>query len=286
MGTMERFFHGVRTTNELSLEVTFTASRAQTSHPAALLGFGGGRSRNVTLTQEGDRLKLRLNTPSSGQGGDRPVVDLGSVRAGRPQHLVVSYTPGRLRAFLDGEETVDTADLRAGFYHWQLRNLRLGAEGPGEDGSGAWKWAGVLEGVAVYDRAVDEIEAQENQRRYAELLRERKAVPSPRLVAELVSRSRTPDLDEIAPYREALAVFEYRTKRVLAGPVDAEVLRVVHRVLLDGEQLPIASLRTGESIELELQPFDAQSQLEKLFLSDDLSDDKPEVLWWSDRLER
>jgi len=137
----------------------------------------------------------------------------------------------------------------------------------------------------VYDRALSETEAKENHRRYAELLRERQAVTSPRVQAELVSRSRTPGLDEIAPYREALAVFEYRVKRVLAGPVDADVLRVVHRVLLDGRELPIASLGKGQDVELELEPYDAQPQLEKRVLSDDLPADPSATLWWSDRIE-
>ena len=286
MATMERLFHGVRATNELSLEMTFTADRADTARPAALFGFGsGGRSRNLTVAQEGDRLTLRLNTPSTGRGGDRPVVDLGAVRAGKPQHLVVSYTPGTLQAFLDGEQTVDSADLRAGFFHWQLRHLRLGAEGPGEGGAGAWNWLGRLEGVAVYDRALTGDEAKENHRRYAEVLRKRQMQTLPRVLVEMVSRSRTPGLDEIAPYREALAVFEYRVTRVLAGPVDADVLRVVHRVLLDGKELPIAALRKGQEVELELEPFDAQSQLEKLYLSDDLPADSAIPLWWSDRIE-
>lgn len=291
MGTMERLFYGVRATNELSLELTFTAALAETARPAALFGFGGGGTkRNMTVAQEGDRLTLRLNTPSTGDGGDRPVLDLGAVRAGRTQHLVVSYTPGRLRAYLDGEETTDSADLRAGFFHWKLRNLRLGAEGPGptrpgEKGSGGWNWLGTIEGVAVYDRALDAEEAKENHRRYAEILRKQGVVQPPRILAEMMSRSRIPNLDEIAPYREALAVFEYRVNRVLAGPVETDVIRVVHRVLLEGEELPIASLRRSQEVELELQPFDAQPQLGKLYISDDLPDDPSATLWWSDRIE-
>lgn len=284
--TMDRLLEGARATNELSLEMTFTADRAETTRPAALFGFGtGGRRRNLTVAQEGDRLTLRLNTPSSGHGGDRPVVDLGPVRAGKPQHLVVSYTPGSLRAYLDGRQTVDSGDLRAGFYHWQPRHLRLGAEGPGQNGTGGWSWTGRLEGVAVWDRALPENEAKENHRRYADILRERETVASSRVMAELVSRSRIPSLKEIAPYREALAVFEYRVRRVLAGPVDADVLRVVHRVLLDGQEMPVASLRQGREVELELEPFDAQAQLNDLFLSDDFPANPPATLWWSDRIE-
>ena len=286
ISTMRRLLDGVKSTNEISLEMTFTADRAETTRPSALFGFGtGGSRRNVTVAQEGDRLTLRLNTPSSGQGGDRPVVDLGRVRAGKPQHLVVTYTPGRLRAYLDGRQTVDTDALRSGFFHWEPRYLRLGAEGPGADGTGGWTWTGRLEGIAVWNRELPEAEAKDNHRRYAEILRERTSVTSPRVLAELVSRTRTPVLSEIAPYREAVVVFEYRVQRVLAGPVDSDVLRVVHRVLYDGKEMPIASMRKGQTVELELEPYDAQSQLDELYFRDDLPPDPSATLWWSDRIE-
>lgn len=290
--TGDRFFRGLRATNELTLELTLEAARPS-SAPGAVFASAAGSRRNLILSQEQDRLKLRLRTPSTGPRAENPVVDLGRVEAGRKTHLVLSYTPGRLRAFVDGEERVDTDAVREGFFHWKPTYLRLGGLGPpaGDASVVPRPWHGRLEGIAVYDRALDAEEARENHRRYADLLERRETVPTARVRAALRVRSRTPELSEIAPYREAVAVFEYRLEQVsgggdaLGGKAPGDLVRVVHRVLLDGEVLPIAGLDAGARVDLELEPFDAQPQLESLFLSDDLAADPKERLWWSDRVE-
>lgn len=287
-----RFFRGVRATNELTLELTLEAARPSPV-PGAIFASAAGSRRNLILSQEQDRLKLRLRTPSTGPRAESPVVDLGPVEAGRTTHVVVSYTPGRLRAFVDGEERVETDAVREGFFHWKPTYLRLGGLGPpaGDASVVPRPWHGRLEGIAVYDRAMDAEEAKENHRRYADVLERRAAVPTARVRAALRVRSHTPELGEIAPYREALAVFEYHLEEIadgagaLEGKEPGDVVRVVHRVLLDGEVLPIAGLDAGARVELELEPFDAQPQLESLFLSDDLPADPKKRLWWSDRVE-
>ena len=83
--------------------------------------------------------------------------------------------------------------------------------------------------------------------------------------ATLLAKSPTPTLDEISPYREALAVYEYQG---LEGA--RERLRVAHWVRLDGEVLPVTSRRVGESYELRLEPFAQQPQLESVYLGDEL----------------
>ncbi len=277
--TMDRLFLGLKAGNELTLELTFVADRGSTDTPGALFSFAAGPRRNLIVTQEGDRLKLRLRTPSSGQNADRPVVDLGRARPGVAQHLVVIYSPGRLRAYLDGEPTADTEELKSGFFHWQRTWLRLGAMGP-PDGDGSrfpWPWHGSLEGVAVYDRPLSPEETATHYRRYLELRERRETVDTLEVTARLLRRSSTPSLQDIAPYREALAVFEYE------DTATQKPIRVVHRVLLDGRETPLASLTKGSMVELKLEPFDAQPQLESLFLSNDLPGDGK--LYWSDRLD-
>ena len=277
--TMDRLFLGLKAGNELTLELTFVADRGSTEKPGALFSFAAGTRRNLIVTQEDDRLKLRLRTPSSGQNADRPIVDLGQVRPGVAQHLVVTYSPGRLRAYLDGEPTADTQELKSGFFHWQRTWLRLGAMGP-PDGDGRrfpWSWRGTLEGVAVYDRPLSPEEAASHHRRYQQIRERRETVDTLSVTARLLRRSPTPSLQEIAPYREALAVFEYQ------NTATQEPIRVVHRVLIDGQETPLAGLAKGSTVSLRLEPFDAQPQLESLFLSNDLPGDGK--LYWSDRLD-
>ena len=127
--------------------------------------FAAGSRRNLTVTQEGDRLKLRLHTASAGPRGRLPAIDLGPAEVGVSQHLALTYTPGHLRAYLNGEPTVESREMKSGFFHWQRTFLRLGGEGPPQGAGGDavhWPWRGRLEGVAVYDRVLSPEEVRES----------------------------------------------------------------------------------------------------------------------------
>ena len=88
----------------------------------------------------------------------------------------------------------------------------------------------------------------------------------------LAARSELPTLASIAPYRDALAVFEYR-----AG---GEPLRVVQRVLLDGHELPGARRELGDEVELRLEPFADHPQLASVYLSDTLPIESADSTLW------
>ncbi|MEL7060095.1 MAG: LamG-like jellyroll fold domain-containing protein [Acidobacteriota bacterium] len=278
METMQRLLEGARATNELTVEATIV-SETPTPDLATIWTFSSGpSSRNVTLDQLDGRFRLRLRTPSTGRNADRPAVDLGPVAVGRPQHVVVSYTPGHLRAWVDGEMVADTRELRAGFFHWRPLPLLVGSEW--QDAS---PWRGRLEQLAVYARALGDDEVRENVRRAA---RERAARQEPatlRVRARLARRSPTPSLREISPYRDALALFEWQVLEVLDGRLQGSRLQVAHRVLLDGEEMPIARLPIGKERVLRLEPFAEQPQLESLVLADDLEGGGPRH--YSERLE-
>jgi hypothetical protein len=261
-----RVHDAARATNELTIELTLTPAAADQRGPARIFSFSSNdRTRNFTLGQEGDHLVFRLRTATTGQNADQPQIDLGPIPAGKPSHVVLTYTPGRLVYFLDGEKKLDTDAIQDGFFHWKPRPMLFGNE---------WQvprpWLGTIEGVAVYNRFMEAGEARENAQRYRDLLAKRAPVAKLRIAAELVAVSKIPTLQEISPYREALAVYEYRVGKVLAGSYGKPTMRVIHRVLNDGERLPAAELQPGAHIELDLEPFSAQPQLESLYLSETL----------------
>ena len=264
--------NGCRRTNELTLEATLTPHRrAAGDAMARIITFSGGRrSRNLTLGQIDDRLVFRLRTATTGQNADQPQLELGRIPIGQPSHVLITYTAGRLVAYIDGRQVLTTNALQDGFFHWQPRPLVFGNEWQAN-----FPWFGALEGVAIYDRALGADEAFENYRRYAELRAELPRVDRIRLRARLVQRSAIPSLQEIAPYREALAVFAYEIEELLDGelPEAAKIgspLRVAHRVLADGEALPVSRRATSRSVELMIEPFLDHQQLESLYLSDTL----------------
>lgn len=245
----------VKRTNEVTLEATVTPRTGR--QDAAIVALSGGRAdtRNLVLAQEGDELVLHLGVARRGFAEHE--VRLGRVEPGRPAHVLVSYRPGHLSAWRDGEEVVTTGELQGDFFRWRPRPLTFGAERrrPGS-------WSGWLEGVAVYGRALGPDEARENARRYLEKIARRPEVPRILVRGRLEARSRTPTLKEISPYREALAVYEYR--------VEGRTLRVAHWVILDGELQPPSGWSEGEERELLLEPFERNLQLESVFLSDTL----------------
>jgi hypothetical protein len=259
----EAIVAGVRETNELTLEATLVPAALRQNAPILALS-GGARDRsNLVLAQEGRELVLRLALARRGVA--RETLRLGPLQPGRGTHLLVSYRPGRLIALRDSRIVLDAGAVQGDFFRWRPRPLVFGGEA-----RSPVTWSGLLEGVAFYGRFLEEDEARENARRALEKAATRPRVPTLRIRGELLARSHTPTLREISPYREALAVYEYRVERVLAGDFDGEVVRVAHWVILDGETLPVSRSAEGELVELTLEPFAANPQLESVFLSDDL----------------
>lgn len=256
----------LRRRNELTL-----ALRIERGEPVGgtLVELGSGRgSTNFRLLVRGGRLKFRLRVPDSGRDASGAEVDLGPVPDGALD-LVLAYTPGQLRIARSDRQARVADSIRGGFFHWTPLPLALGA---GFEGGDAWR--GRLGDVAIWDRALDAEDVErELARRRAERRRARTDVRH--VDATLVAASDVPSLADIRPYREALAVLEYRT-------ASGEVLRVAHRVLWDGEPLPIATRGVGTPVELELVPFAARPDLESLVLSDTLPERWDLDLWWSE----
>jgi hypothetical protein len=252
---------GFKAANELAFELTFTSGKAEQAGAVAAFSGGGNRA-NFVVAQQGRRLVMRLALSHRGWQVHR--VPLGTVEPGRASHLVVSYRPGFLAVYRDGREVAVSREIQGDFFRWRPRPLTFGAE-QGALGS----WVGILEGIALYGRTLDAAEAAENARRYRERGRGAAAAPLT-LTGTLVAKSRTPTLAEISPYREALAVYEYRVETVRGGRFGAERVRVAHWVLQDGDTLPLSARRTGARVELVVEPFAVQAQLESVFVSDTL----------------
>jgi hypothetical protein len=257
----EAILAGVSRRNELSLEATLTPAASE--QHAAVIAFSAGRQErsNVVLAQEGGRLVLLLAVALRGIAEHR--VDLGPLAAGRPAHVLVSYRPGRLQAFRDGRRVLDDEAFQGDFFRWRARPLLFGGE---RERPGAWR--GTLEGVAFYGRALAAEEAAENARRYLARLAARPAVASATARGVLLACSPTPTLQEISPYREALAVHAVRLGAPALGQPAGSSVRVARWVVLDGERRAAAACRPGEMVELRLERFADNPQLASVFLSD------------------
>jgi hypothetical protein len=224
--------------------------------------MGERRMPNLLLSQRGDRLFVELRTLPK----PNPPVELGRIVPGKPTHVVVGYTAGSLVAYLDGEKVVETDALQGGLRQWKPGPIVFG-----DVPAGGRAWSGTLEGLAIYDRLLPPDEARENHRLYAAQRAARPAVPRLRLAARLAAKSHIPTLDEIAPYREALTVYEYEVERVLEGEYPHPRVRVAHWAILDGAERPPARAQVGMERRLVLEPFDRSPQLESVVVADDLA---------------
>jgi alginate O-acetyltransferase complex protein AlgJ len=284
----DRLLRDASRSNELTLEATIVPAAAETEGLARIVTFSGGPgARNLTLGQEGRHLVMRIRTGPTGQNADRPQVRLFPIEAGKAVHVVVTYVPGVLIAYRNGERILESRDIQGGLNRWRRFPLAFGAE-PG----GVGDWSGTLEGVAIYSRLLDPREVRENFLRYRDIYtgrsrgeRAEETGAAGRLIvrATLEETSAIPTLRQITPYRRALAVYAWRIEEVLRGRGAAagDRLRVAHWVLLDGERTPAAGLRPGAVKRLELEPFSANPQLDAHYLSETLREAPDSALWFS-----
>jgi hypothetical protein len=264
----QQLIEACKASNELTIEATIKPANTTQGGPARIVTFSTDPThRDFTLGQEKDHLILRLRTPQTGENGVNPELNLGAVKAGRTVHVVITYADGRVVCYLDGKQVEESREVHGNFSNWSAQHLLFG-----DEWSGQRDWAGTLEGVAVFSRALNVEEAQRECRAYQQIRSKRPSVPRLVVDVELVKLSKVPTLKEILPYQEALFVSEYRVKKVIEGKLDAQTLRVAHWALLDGKTRTPAARKPGWSGRLYLESFEANPQLKSLFLSDTLDD--------------
>ncbi len=276
----QRLLKQAKASNQLTIEATVTPDLADQRGPARILTFSTNHSsRNFTLGQEGRNLVLRLRTPQTGDNALNPQATLCMLAIGEPNHLIVTYKPGRLVCYRNGEKVLDSDAIKGGFDNWVPHRLLTG-----DEECGGRVWQGVVEGIAIYNRFMEAEEARLNAQHCLATLAARPRNEPTTVVAELLTRSAFPTLESISPYRQALVVYAYRVAEVDSGNRHGlergDSLRVVHWALLNGETMPAQEYKTGDRQSLTLEPFAANPQLEDLTISDSLPDDFDAVLYY------
>ncbi len=225
----------------------------------------GPQARNFVLRQEGAKVVLVLRTSDSGKAG--LAVPIATLTSPAPRHLLLSFSPGRLSAFVDGAATAETTPpiaLPGDFFHWRPRSFTFGAEARSPE-----RWHGTLAEIRIWNRPLAGPEIAAEAARIQALLAARPAVLRAHVEVRRLASSPAPSLEEISPYREALVVDELEVVRQLSGPpVAAERIRVARWAILDNQMLTPPP--TGEVYALVLEPFAEQPQLEQFFLGDEL----------------
>jgi hypothetical protein len=225
-----------------------------------ILRLGASRAPALVLSQRDGQLHLHANAT--------PVTELSTpLPLGSGSHVFVHYGDDRLTLYLDGSQVAE-AGLHGHLAGLQKGELVLGSGTPEEPG-----WSGQLEGLAIYRDLPGPRAPHAHAEIYRHVVNLRPPVPHIRLKAQLIDRSHLATLREIAPYRESLAVFEYKVLGVLEGAYLAEKIRIAHYVLLDARNLPVRERAPGSVVTLAVEPFEANRQLKNVHLSDTLAID-------------
>ncbi len=263
-----------KASNALTIEAVIQPANLQQKGPARIISFStNNKQRNFTLGQEDNNIVLRLRTPQTGTNGTNPTVTLCQIDTKEPTHITVTYAANKLICYVNGKATLTTDQVKGDFSNWDVQHIVFGNEWSADDRH----WAGTIEGVALYSRVLSASEVQAEYTSYKAIIDARIPVPRVTVQAKLLARSTMPTLKEITPYSEALVVYTYQVERVYAGECTAKIIRVAHWAILDKQVQPGLGLKEDTSVELALEPFALNPQLESTYLKDDIegADDAP-----------
>jgi hypothetical protein len=268
-----RLVAALRGANAVTVELVIEPATLAAGAPVPIFALGSGpRQRGLWIGRSGAQLELRVRTGETGPAGGAPA-PLGRLPGPGPKHVAFTYSPGRLRTYLDGAPS-GSPPWSGDFFPWRARELTLGAES-GTAGS----FRGALSHLAVYARELTAAEVAADAARALGELARASRVEILDIDATLLARSRLPTLDEISPYRRALVAELWRIESG-AGARRGSELRVARWALLDGRPAAAAGLAIGARARLRLEPFDAQPQLASVVLSDTLPADTGARLWF------
>ena len=141
-----------RKTNQLSVEANIQTHSFDQHGPARIISFSlDGNERNFTIGQSGGALILRLRTNLTDTNGTSPEIELGGFPASGRAHVIVSYYPGQLVWWINGERHASN-EISGDFSTWNSSHALLF----GDELHESRHWSGRLWGVRIRSAAVDD----------------------------------------------------------------------------------------------------------------------------------
>ena len=230
-----------------------------------------------SLAQQANRLVFSLRSTVDGKEVETGWRYLGQVSLGAVAHVAVTYDSGAIAGYLDGKNVFEVKvprtprgakRIKRDLSNWLSGRLLLGGLDKARDA-----WSGALEGVAVYSRRLLPAEVRVNRRRYLKIMSARKPVAKLKVTATLVAKTKTPAVKDLAAYRDALVVYEYKLAKVLSGGPAPRRFRVANWAILDRVPLDLDKRKIGATYPLVLEEWDANPQLKPYMFVDDLEED-------------
>ncbi|MGB8353790.1 MAG: hypothetical protein WCD79_07890 [Chthoniobacteraceae bacterium] len=248
--TAKPWLDAVQSHGAFAIEADITSS----SGDGVVLAFADDlETGNVVLSQRGDQLMLRLR----GVAGDP--IPLVRLPRGRASHVIVSYAPGKLAVFVDGQSVLVANPPEVPVTGWVAQPLILG-----DASRGGHNWPGLMEDIGLFGR---EIGAAEARQRF-EAQRQRSAgrklsVPRVIVEAKLTGTCAPADPQGIAPYKRCLSLQQYEVSKVIEGTLAPKVITVAQWSVLDGKVTPdYLQYKPGQTCRLALERWEDHPEQE------------------------
>ncbi len=230
------------------------------------------RTTDNMLSMDGKPIKGDLH-------GRAPIYEIARLPDTAPHHLILSYIPGRLVAYLDGKQVYETKEVTGSLKAWGYGELCFGDNHNG----GRHGWLGRLEDVAIYKRFIEPVEARQDAELALARIKARRSLPQVEVEAKLTGASRVPTVAEIAPYRDALVINEFVIDKVVRKSADWTAkpaiepggkIRVAQWGLVDGIPTAVGRAKAGDVQRLVLETYDNHpDKLDELEASNSLEED-------------
>ncbi len=247
----------VRESNALTFEAIVETHAVNQSGPARIVSHSQSTTkRNFLLGQEQDHLVFRLRTSDTNDNGQDFI--LGTIEPGKPVHVLVTYRPGRLVAFMNGKRTNSFTFEAGDLTNWEDYELIFGNELKNDR-----FWHGYLDGIAISSRFTSEDETIARHKLAEERIRSRTQPNRFAVEAKLMEPAAPPSPESIDPYRRALVVNEYQVTSTEDPALKGKNILVAEWALLD-RKVPAdyAGLKSGQARTLVLEEFAQHPQLE------------------------
>ncbi|MGB2780479.1 MAG: hypothetical protein WBD63_03245, partial [Phycisphaerae bacterium] len=243
--TAKPWLEAVQAGNAFAVEAVLTPLAVSPSGEGVVLAFADDlETGNLVLSQRGDMLSLRLK----GRTGDPlPLVRLPRDRA---SHVVVSYAPGKLAVFVNGQRVLLGNSPKVAVSSWTAQQVIFG-----DAARGGRNWPGLMEGIGLFGREIGAAEARQRFEAYQARSAGRKATVELAIVeAKLTGVCAAADPQGIAPYKRCLSVQQFEVVKTIEGKLADKVINVAQWSVLDGRVVPeYLKFKAGETYRLALE---------------------------------
>ncbi|MFQ5864131.1 MAG: choice-of-anchor D domain-containing protein [bacterium] len=154
-----KLIDAMQSSHSVTIEAWVQALNTTQSGPARIVTLSvEAASRNFTLAQNGDAYDIRLRTTDTDDNGKPSIASSPGTLTTQLAHVIYTRdASGQVKLYIDGVEQV-SATVGGDFSNWS----QMDRFGLANEFTGARAWLGDFHLVAVYNRALDPAEVQQN----------------------------------------------------------------------------------------------------------------------------